>query len=70
MANRVASVSRVGQDQGFDDADLQRLSKQLAQSLDDNGEDEIPPEVIQQLEDAVQDAHLLQLLEQYVGDIT
>ena len=43
-------------DQGFDDADLQRLSKQLAQSLDDNGEDETPSEVMQQLEDAVASA--------------
>ena len=50
--------------QGFDDADLHRLSQQLAQSLDDNGEDETQSEVMQQLEDAVQ------LLEQYAGDIT
>ena len=57
-------------DQGFDDADLQRLFKQLAQSLDDNGEDETSSEVMQQLEDAVQYVHLLQLLEQYAGDIT
>ena len=55
--------------QGFDDADLQRLSKQLAQSLDDNGEDETPYEVMQQLEYAVQYVHLLHLLEQYAGDI-
>ena len=41
-------------DQGFDEADLQRLSKQLVQSLDDNGEDETPSELMQQLEDAVQ----------------
>ena len=33
-------------DQGFDDADLQRLSKQLAHSLDDNGEDETPSELM------------------------
>ena len=52
-------------DQGFDDADLQRLSKQLAHSLYDNGEDETPSEVMQQLEHAVQYVHLLQLLEQY-----
>ena len=52
-------------DRGFDDADLQRLSKQLAQSLDDNGEDETPSEVMQQAEDALQAAHLLQLREQY-----
>ena len=50
-------------EQGFDDADLQRLSKQLAQSLDDNVVDEIPSEVMQQLEDAVQYVHLLQLVE-------
>ena len=37
-------------DQEFDDADLQRLSEQLAESLDDNGEDETPSEVMQQLE--------------------
>ena len=46
------------------------LSKQLAQSLDDNVDDETPSEVMQQLEDAVQYVHLLQLVEQYVGDIT
>ena len=40
VANHMASVSRVGERQRFDDADLQRLSKQLPQSLDDNGEDE------------------------------
>ena len=57
-------------EQGFDDADLQMLSKQLAQSLDDNVDDETPSEVMQQLEDAVQYVHLLQLVEQYVGDIT
>ena len=50
-------------EQGFDDADLQRLSKQLAQSLDDNVVDETPSEVMQQLEDAVQYVHLLQLVE-------
>ena len=61
---------RWAKDQGFDDADLQRLSKQLAQSLDDNGEDETPSEVMQQLEDAVHYVHLLHLLKQYAGDIT
>ena len=38
-------------DQGYNDANLQRLPKQLAQ-LDDNGEDKTPFEVMQQLEDA------------------
>ena len=42
----------------------------MAQSLDDNGEDETPSEVMQQLEGAVQDAHLLQLLEQYDETLT
>ena len=42
----------------------------MAQSLDDNGEDETPSEGMQQLEGAVQDAHLLQLLEQYDETLT
>ena len=43
--------------QGFDDANIKRISCDLAQSR--------PSEVIQTLEDQLENAHLLQLLQQY-----
>ena len=47
----------------LDEHSLQRLSKQLAQSLDEKVEQCTSSEVIQQLENAEDKARLLQLLE-------
>ncbi|KAG0699288.1 Transketolase-like protein 1 [Chionoecetes opilio] len=56
------------QDQGVGEQELQRLSEEVAQSLDGLGDREQtsnPSELLGKLEEAVKDAHLLELLEQY-----